>query len=326
MRQVSYHHHGGPGVLRTEEVPRPVPGPGQLLLRTEAIGVNFIETQLRSDSAPFPSPLPGRPGGDVVGRVEAVGPGTPAPPAIGTRVAAYGVPAAYADHVIAESARTVEVPEEIDGPTATALASTAQVAWGILDLARFAPGETVLVHAAAGAIGHLVTQLAVRRGARLVIGTVGSEKKADFVRAHGAHAAVDYRRPDWADRVRELTGGEGVDVVLDSVEGDVFEDGLRLLNPLGRLVYYGFAGAGPKPARVALTDLLGLKTVVGFSFDAWNRAALDQADTARAELVRLVADGGLRVAVHAVLPLTEAAEAHRIIEARDQLGRVVLTP
>ncbi|WKD32298.1 quinone oxidoreductase family protein [Streptomyces xanthophaeus] len=325
MRLVSYHHHGGPDVLRVEEVPVPVPGPGQLLLRTDAVGVNFIETQLRSDSAPFPSPLPGRPGGDVVGRVEALGPGTEGP-APGTRVAAYGVSGAYADHVLAEAARTLEIPEDIDPATATALASTAQVAWSVLDVARLAPGESVLVHAAAGAIGHLVTQLAKRRGARLVIGTVGSPAKDGFVRAHGADEVVDYSRPDWGDRVRELTGGAGVDVVLDSVEGAVFQEGLRLLKPFGRLVYYGFADAGAKPAQVTMTDLLGLKSVIGTSFDAWTQAAPARAAEARADLVRLVADGDLRVAVHAVLPLAEAAEAHRIIEARTQLGRVVLIP
>ncbi|WP_299527688.1 zinc-binding dehydrogenase [uncultured Streptomyces sp.] len=325
MRLVSYHQHGGPDVLRVGEAPLPEPGPGQLLVRTEAIGVNFIETQLRADAAPFPSPLPGRPAGDVVGRVEALGPGVDGP-AVGTRIAAYGVPAAYADHVTVDATRALEVPDGIDPATATALASTAQVAWSVLDVGRVAPGDTVLVHAAAGAIGHLVTQLARLRGAGLVIGTVGSPDKADFVLAHGAHHAVDYRRPDWGDRVREITEGRGVDVVLDSVEGAVFQEGIRLLKPLGRLVYYGFADAGAKVAQVSMLDLLGLKSVVGTSFDAWNAAAPDRAAEARRELTRLVGTGELKVAVHTRLPLDRAAEAHRVIEARTQLGRVVLIP
>ncbi|MEV1062989.1 zinc-binding dehydrogenase [Streptomyces sp. NPDC050263] len=325
MRLISYAEHGSPDVLRLEDVPVPAPGPGQLLLRTEAVGVNFIETQLRGNATPFPSPLPGRPGGDVVGRVEALGPDTEgARP--GDRVVAFGVPAAYADQVVVDAARTLAVPDSVDAATATALGSTAQTAWSVLDAARLGKDETVLVHAAAGAIGHLVTQLAKLRGAGRVIGTVGSPAKADFVRAHGADEVVDYSRPDWADRVRELTGGQGVDIVLDSVEGWVFHDGLRLLKPYGRLVYYGFAGAGGEVAKVSMTELLGLTYVVGTSLDVWTKAAPERVAEARRELVRLVTAGDLRVAVHARLPLADAAEAHRIIEGRSHLGRVVLVP
>ncbi|MFE1049633.1 zinc-binding alcohol dehydrogenase family protein [Streptomyces olivaceus] len=325
MRLISYHEHGSPDVLRVEDVPAPAPGPGRLLLRTEAVGVNFVETQLRGDTAPFPSPLPGRPGGDVVGRVEALGPDTDGP-VPGTRVVAFGVPAAYADQVVVEAERALVVPEDIDAATATALGSSGQTAWSVLDAARIAEGDTVLVHAAAGAVGHLVTQLAKLRGAGRVIGTVGSPAKADFVRAHGADEVVDYRQPGWADEVRRLTGGRGVDVVLDSVEGAVFKDGLKLLRPYGRLVYYGFAGSGGKVAQVAMTELFGLTYVVGVSLDAWTKADPARVTEARAELVRLVAAGALRVAVHTTLPLTRAAEAHRVIESRSQLGRVVLVP
>lgn len=325
MRLISYHEHGSPDVLRVEDVPVPAPGPGQLLLRSEAIGVNFVETRLRAGTAPFPAPLPGRPGGDVVGRVQSSGPHTDgfAP---GTRVVAFGVPAAYADQVVVDAGRALVVPEDIDAATATALGSSAQTAWSVLDAARVAKGDTVLVHAAAGAIGHLVTQLARLRGAGRVIGTVGSPRKAGFVRAHGADDVVDYRRPDWAGTVRELTGGQGVDVVLDSVEGAVFREGLKLLKPYGRLVYYGFAGAEGEVAKVAMTELLGLTYVVGTSLDAWAGADPSRVAEARAELVRLVASGELRVAVHATLPLSEAAEAHRVLESRSQLGRVVLVP
>ncbi|GHI94386.1 quinone oxidoreductase family protein [Streptomyces olivaceus] len=325
MRLISYHEHGSPDVLRVEDAPAPAPGPGRLLLRTEAVGVNFVETQLRGDTAPFPSPLPGRPGGDVVGRVEALGPDTDGP-VPGTRVVAFGVPAAYADQVVVEAERALVVPEDIDAATATALGSSGQTAWSVLDAARIAEGDTVLVHAAAGAVGHLVTQLAKLRGAGRVIGTVGSPAKADFVRAHGADDVVDYRQPGWADEVRRLTGGRGVDVVLDSVEGAVFKDGLKLLRPYGRLVYYGFAGSGGKVAQVAMTELFGLTYVVGVSLDAWTKADPARAAEARADLVRLVAAGALRVAVHTTLPLTRAAEAHRVIESRSQLGRVVLVP
>ncbi|MEU0475838.1 zinc-binding dehydrogenase [Streptomyces olivaceus] len=130
----------------------------------------------------------------------------------------------------------------------------------------------------------------------------------------------------WPLAPPRLTGGRGVDVVLDSVEGAVFKDGLKLLRPYGRLVYYGFAGSGGKVAQVAMTELFGLTYVVGVSLDAWTKADPARVAEARAELVRLVAAGALRVAVHTTLPLTRAAEAHRVIESRSQLGRVVLVP
>jgi NADPH:quinone reductase len=171
-----------------------------------------------------------------------------------------------------------------------------------------------------------VTQLARILGAGTVIGTVGSAAKRDFVLAHGADAVVEYGRSDWPERVREITGGAGVDVVLDSVEGAVFEPSLKLLAPFGRLVYYGFAGAAGKVAEVSMTDLLGLKYVVGTAFDAWLAAAPQEAEQARRSLLEYVGDGRLRIAVHATLPLEEAAKAHRIIEERSQLGRVVLLP
>jgi NADPH:quinone reductase len=325
MRVIRYYEHGGPEVLTVDKAPEPVPGAGQLLVRVEAVGVNFIETQLRSGTAPFPSPVPRGPHGDVVGRVEATGPDTHHF-AVGDRLAAWGVADAYADLVLVGDARAVPVPDDVPAPVATALASTAQVAASVLSVGRFIPGETVLVHAAAGAIGHLITQLAELRGAGLVIGAVGSPDKAEFVRAHGADAVVDYSRPDWPDQVRRATGGSGVDLVLDSVEGPVLAPGVALLNPFGRLVYYGFAGAGADVGAVTLTDLLGLRTIVGTAFDAWLAAAPDEAARNQRELTELVRDGRLRVAVHAVLPLEEAAQAHQLIEDRRQLGRVVLEP
>jgi NADPH:quinone reductase len=329
MRIIRYHEYGDPDVLRVEKVDPPVPGSGQVRIEVEAIGVNFIDTRLRRNAVPLggPAPLPGEPHGDVVGRVEALGPDV-TDLRIGDRVAAWSVHAAYADMVLAEAARTMKIPDSIEAPVATALASTGQVAINVREVGRIAAGDVVLVHAAAGAIGHLLTQLARLRGAKRVIGTAGapSPEKVEFIRRHGADVVVDYRRDDWPDRVREVTGGQGVDVVLDSVEGRVFKAGLDLLKPFGRLVYYGFADASEDLASVRMTDLFGIKYVVATAFDAWLAGAPEQAARARRELIEHVRGGRLSVAVHAVLPLEEAAEAHRIIESREQLGRVVLTP
>nr|UUG47321.1 quinone oxidoreductase [Amycolatopsis sp.] len=325
MRVIRYHEYGGPEVLAVEDAEVPTPGPGQVLIRTEAIGVNFIETQLRQDKGPFRFPLPGSPHGDVVGRVEAVA-GATDDELLGRRVAAWMVQAAYADYVLADRTCVLAIPDSIEPAAATVLASPGQVAYGVLKLGRLVPGDTVLVHAAAGAIGHLVVQLAKIMGAGRVIGTAGSPTKLDFVRSFGADTAVSYRDADWPDQVRAATGGEGVDLVLDSVEGAVFAPSLDLLKPLGRLVYYGFAGAEDKLASVAMPDLFGLKYVVGSAFDAWLANAPAEAAEGRERLIEYLAGGRLRTAVHAVLPLDQAAKAHRIIEDRAQLGRVVLVP
>jgi NADPH:quinone reductase len=325
MRLVRYHEHGGPEVLRVEDVGIPTPGEAEIFVKVEAVGVNFIETQLRRDEAPFPSPLPGVPHGDVVGRIEAVGSAVQGLN-VGDRVVAWIVQAAYADYAVVDAAQALAIPESFDAAEATVLASTAQVAVNVLQIGQVKAGETVLVHAAAGAIGHLVVQLAKIFGAGTVIGTVGSPAKKDFVLAQGADSVVSYRDTGWADEVRELTGGAGVDVVLDSVEGEVFKPSLELLKPYGRLVYYGFAGATGGLAQLSMSDLFGIKYVVGSAFDAWLKSDPDAAARVRAELVEHLRSGRLRPAVHARLALDEVAKAQQIIEDRTQLGRVVLIP
>ncbi|KFZ76906.1 oxidoreductase [Amycolatopsis sp. MJM2582] len=325
MRVVRYHEHGGPDVLRIEEADVPTPGDGQVLLRTEAIGVNFIATELRRGSEFFPSRLPAIPLGDVVGTVEAVTSGVTTV-SVGDRVAAWGVKEAYADYVVADSAWLRPLPASIDAGAASALASPAQVAYNILRVGRLSPGETVMVHAAAGSIGHLAVQLAKLEGAGTVIATAGSPAKLEFARSLGADVVVDYREPTWPDAVRAAVGDRGVDVVLDSVEGTVFQPSLELLAPFGRLVYYGFAGASGETARASMVDLFGIKYVVGTSFDQWVTHRPEEAEAGLIKLIELVRTGKLRTAVHATLPLTDAAKAHQILENREQLGRVLLVP
>jgi NADPH2:quinone reductase len=325
VRVIRYHRYGTPDVLTVEEAEVPQPGRRQVLIRTEAIGVNFIETQLRQAKGPFRFPLPASPHGDVVGRIDALGEDVP-PELLGRRVAAWMVQAAYADHVLADRDCVLPIPDSLGAAAATALASPGQVAYGVLRLGRLAAGESVLVHAAAGAIGHLVVQLARILGAGMVIGTAGSPAKLDFVRSFGVDAAISYHDDDWPEQVRGVTGEAGVDLVLDSVEGAVFAPSIALLKPLGRLVYYGFADAGERLASVSMPELFGLKYVVASSFDAWLANAPAEVREGQRLLVDAMVDGRLRAAVHAVLPLTEAPQAHRVIEDRAQLGRVVLVP
>ncbi|WP_329520054.1 quinone oxidoreductase family protein [Spirillospora sp. NBC_01491] len=325
MRRIRYHEYGDPEVLKIEEADVPEPGPGQVLVRVEAIGAHFVDTKSRqgpTSGALFQRPLPGKPGGDVVGTVEAVGDGAD-PALIGARVAALVGEDAYADYVTADTSWLVLVPDGLDTATATVLPMAAPVALGALRIARTAPGETVLVHSAAGGIGHLAVQLAKLLGAGTVIATASAPDKLAFTREHGADAAVDHTRGDWPDRVRDAAP-HGVDVVLDAVGGDVLRHSVDLLAPLGRAVTYGAASGDL--TGVPLTSVFGLRTLTGFTIMGWRKSAPEQARRDVAEATEHAAAGRLRTAVHARLPLTEAATAHRLLEERTNLGRVLLLP
>lgn len=321
MRRVRYHAYGGPEVLRVEEADVPDPGPGQVRIRTTAIGANFVDTKFRRGAGTiFHRPLPATLTGDVVGTVDAVGAGVGTDLA-GRRVAAL-VLDAFADFVLADADGLVDVPDGMDDGVASMLPSAAPVALGVLLASGLAPGGTVLVHAAAGNIGHLAVQLAKLRGAGTVIGTAGSPAKLDFVRALGADAAVDYSGDDWTDRVR-AAAPSGVDVVLDSVGGRTTLRSLELLAPFGRLVIYG---AADDVVDVPATSLYLLRSIGGFSLLAWQAARPVEYRQAMAELTGLLTSGHLRATVHTRLPLAEAVAAHRLLDARAQLGRVLLVP
>lgn len=321
MRRVRYYEYGDPDVLTLEEASVPEPGPGQVRLRAEVIGANFVDTRFRQGGGGiFQRPLPGIPTGDVVGTVVAAGDGVDAG-LVGKRVASL-VEDAFADQVLAEAAWLTTVPDGVDDGMASMLPMGGPVARGALRIGRLAAGETVLVHAAAGGIGHLAVQLARLHGASMVIATAGSAAKLDFVRDLGADVAVDYTDPDWPERVRAAASG-GVDVILDSVAGSMLERSVDLLAPLGRLVVYGAAGG--EPGTVPVT-LYALRSIVGFSLLAWRAAQPELASADVTEVAEHAAAGRLRTTVHARLPLTEAAKAHRILEGREQLGRVLLIP
>lgn len=322
MRTIRYHDYGGPEVLQLEEAPVPDVGPNEVLIRSEAIGVNFVETQRRRGTGPFPPPLPATPNGDVVGVVEAAGPEVTTV-SVGNRVAATVMSGAYADHVVADATFLLPLPRDLAAAQASVLASPAPVALCVLRAGRLADGETVLVHAASGTIGHLAVQLARLLGASRVIGTASTRAKRELALSYGADAVVDYTRDDWVQQVREATGGRGVDVILDGVGGDILLDGIDALAPFGRLVFYGAAQGMPS---VPVMRLLEMKSVVGSAFYAWWKHEPEALKKGLVELVDHVVSGRLRVAVHAQLPLADAAAAHQMIEDRAHLGRILLIP
>ncbi|WP_405691439.1 zinc-binding alcohol dehydrogenase family protein [Streptomyces sp. NBC_00057] len=324
MRRVRYYEYGDPDVLTIEEVEIPTPGPGQVLIRAEAIGANFVDTKFRrgpSSGAIFQRPLPGKLTGDVVGTVEAVGLGVDTQQ-VGRRVAGLAEDA-FADYIVADAQWLAPIPDGLDLGAASMLPMGAPVALRTLRTGRLAPGETVLIHAAAGGIGHLAVQLAKLLGAGTVIATAGSPAKLDFARKCGADIAIDYTDSDWPDQVRKAAP-RGVDVVLDSVGGETLQRSFDVLAPFGRIVIYGAASG--ELTSLPVTNFFALKSVAGFSLIAWRAADPEQARREMTEVTEYSTAGQLHTAVHARLPLAEAAAAHRLLEDRSQLGRILLLP
>ncbi|MFE0170959.1 zinc-binding alcohol dehydrogenase family protein [Streptomyces sp. NPDC059002] len=307
MRRVRYEHSGGPEVLFLEEAPVPEPGPGELLVRVEAVGVTLpVVRKVREPREPIPL------GGEVAGAVVALGDGVTGY-APGDRVTGLVFGHGYADHALLHTAMASPVPDGASAVDAVALVRSGLVAHGALDAARPEPGESALVTAAASGVGHLAVQLARLRGASRVVAAVSDSGKADFVRGLGADEVVTYDEETW---------GEPVDYVLDAVGGELLTPAVASLAPHGRLVAYSSGGG-----TVAAYDLLvGAKSVIGFQMALIARGRPQVYERWRRELWRLFAAGELRPAVHAEFALTDAAKAHEAIEARSNRGKVVLIP
>ena len=309
MRRVAFHTYGGPEVLQVEEVAQPEPGADELLVRVGLAGVTLPVVRLTKGGVD----LPYAPGGEIVGTVAGLGAGVSGW-RIGQRVTGLTFGAAYAEYATIATRLAVAVPDEVDDAAALVVARSGQVALGTLRASGFQPGEDVLINAAAGGVGHLSVQLARALDAGRVVAAAGSLDKADFVRGLGADEVVSYGTED--------DFGTQVDVALDGVGGEVQGRCLAALRPFGRLVAYNGIG-GP-------VDTNGLRmrstTVIGFNMLHFSTLRADRYRDQQQELWGLLASGGLRPAIHAELSLSDAAEAHRIIEARANLGKVVLNP
>ncbi|MFI1971221.1 NADPH:quinone reductase [Streptomyces cinnamoneus] len=309
MRRVRYYENGGPEVLKVEEAEVPEPGPGELLLRTEAVGVTLpVVRKVREGGLALPASV----GGEVAGKVVALGPGVTGF-AVGERVTGLCFGDGYADCSLLHSSMASLVPGGASAVDAVALVRSGIVALGAYEAARPAEGESVLVTGAASGVGHLAVQLAKARGAGRVVAAVGSMEKAEFVRSLGADEVVTYGDDCW---------GEPVDVVLDAVGGELLSPALAALAPGGRLVAYSSGGG----TLQAYDLLVGGKSAIGFQVALIARHKPALMERWRRELWELFAAGRLRPRVHAELPLENAAKAHAIIEARANLGKVVLRP
>jgi NADPH2:quinone reductase len=320
MRAIRVAAYGGPEVLRLEELPVPEPGPGEARVRVAFAGVNFIDVYHRTGL--YPLALPFTPGSEAAGVVDAVGEGVDIV-APGDRVAYAGQPGAYAECAIVQADRLVHIPDDVALDLAAAVMLQGMTAHYLTHSTyALGPGDTALVHAAAGGVGRLLVQLAKRRGAR-VIGTVSTEAKAALARGAGADHVVRYTVEDFREVARRLTDGRGVDVVYDSVGQATFEGSLDSLRRRGYLVLFGQSSGPVPPIDPLILNRKGSLFLTRPSlahYTADRRELIGRAG----DLLRWIAAGELDVRIDRVLPLAEAAEAHRLLEGRKTAGKVLL--
>lgn len=320
---IRFHGIGGPEVLRWETVDVAAPAAGEARVRHHAVGLNYIDTYHRSGL--YPVPLPSGIGLEGAGVVEAVGEGV-ADLAPGDRVAYAGGPlGAYAEVRNLPADRLVRLPEALSFEQGAAMMLQGLTAQYLLRRTyRVQPGDTILIHAAAGGVGLIVCQWARALGAT-VIGTVGSDEKAALARAHGCDHPIIYTRENFAERVREITAGKGVAVVYDSIGKDTFMDSLACLRPLGMMVLFG-AASGPVPpfdiGILAQKGSLFLTRPTLFTYSARRDDLLAMAG----ELFEVVQAGQVKIEVNQRFALKDAETAHRELEARKTTGSTILMP
>ncbi|GGK75721.1 NADPH:quinone reductase [Planomonospora parontospora subsp. parontospora] len=321
MRAIEAKAFGGPEVLAVREVPDPVAGPGQVVVGVAVVDTLFVETQIRGGEMGgyFDVQPPYVPGGGIAGRVLSTGEGVD--PAWTSRrvVAKTGTAGGYAERAAVPVEALVPVPDGLDLPDAAALVHDGVTALGVFEAARVRTGERVLVTGASGGMGFLLVQLAHAAGAR-VIGTARGARKTDLVRDLGAEAVVDPSEEGWAERVRELTGGAGADVVFDGVGGRVGGEAFGVTARGGRFSAHGaptggFAEIDPEEARERGVSLRGIRDV---------QFAPEEAGRLTVRALAEAAAGRLRPVVGRTFPLERAADAHAAIEARDVVGKTLL--
>ncbi|MFJ8107501.1 zinc-binding dehydrogenase [Streptomyces sp. NPDC096132] len=323
MHAIRLHAFGPAENLTYEEVDDPVPAPGQVRIAVRAAGVHLLDTALREGvqgPAPAPAPLPTVPGREVAGVVESLGAGTP-DSWLGKHVVAHlgFAPGGYAELAVTDADRLHEIPANLDPAQAVAMIGTGRTALGILQFAELGPDAVALVPAAAGGIGTLLVQYTGNTGAT-VVGLAGGPLKTAQVEANGTDLAVDYNDPSWPDKVRAHLGGRAVTVVFDGVGGDVAREAVALLGPGGKHLVFGWSAEGIRDGKGHFVE--------GVSERVLGPVMLERAGGIRALEERALAEaaaGRLTPAVQR-FPLAEAAAAHRALENRGTIGKVVLEP
>ena len=320
---IRFNQPGGPDVLKWEEVAVGDPGPKEVRIRQHAVGLNYIDVYHRTGA--YPAPLPSGIGLEGAGEVVAVG-AEVADLKEGDSVAYAGGPlGAYAEERLMPADRLVKLPNALSFEQGAAMMLQGLTAQYLLRRTyHVQPGDTILIHAAAGGVGLLVCQWAKALGAT-VIGTVGSQAKAELARAHGCDHTIVYTRENFAERVREITGGAGLPVVYDSIGKDTFMESLACLRPLGVMVSFGSASGPVPPLDLGVLAKLGSLYVTRPTLFTYTAKRSDLLATA-AELFEVVAAGKVRIDINQRYPLRDAARAHRDLEGRLTTGSTILIP
>lgn len=323
VHAIRIHEYGGPEVMRWEEVAVGDPGPGEVRLTQTAVGLNYIDTYHRTGAYKLPQ-LPAVIGAAAAGVVQAVGPNVTELKA-GDRVAYAPGVGAYTQARVMPAERLVPLPSWVADEQAAGMMLQGMTAQYLLrSTHRVLPGETILVHAAAGAVGLILCQWAKHLGAT-VIGTVSSDEKAELARAHGCDHPILYTREDFPTRVKDITGGQGVSVVYDGVGKTTFLPSLDCLRPRGLMVLFGAASGPPAPLDLGLLAQKGSLYVTRPTLFTYV-AKRDDLMSSAADLFEVVHAGGVKIEVRQTYPLRDAEQAHRALESRQTTGSTVLIP
>ncbi len=322
MKAIRIQETGGPEVMHLEEIEKPTPKDGEVLIKIAAAGINYADLAQRQGMYLTRTHTPMTMGFEVAGTVEALGSNVTSPK-VGTRVMALTA-GGYAEYTTAAANTIIPIPDNLDFNSAAAFPVQGITAYQLLrESTHLQAGESVLIHAAAGGVGTLAIQLAKLMGAKTVVGTASSDKKLELIRELGADAAINYKEADWAEQVTKATGGNGPDVILEMVGGEIAEKSLQILAPFGRMVVYGSA-SGQMVQFSGIQLMYKNQGVVGYWLSAWMSRPDKTAEAAQA-LMQYLASGKLRIIVGQTFPLEKAAEAHTTIAERKTTGKVVLT-
>jgi len=322
MKAVRIHTPGGPEVMRYEDVPEPTAKAGEAVVKVDAAGINYIDVYFRSGQ--YKAELPLTIGMEAGGTVKAVGPGV-TDVKVGDKVAYTGIPGAYAEYAAVPAARLVTLPSGI-APKQGAAAMLQGMTAHYLATSTYPlkPGDTCLVHAAAGGVGLLLCQMAKMRGAR-VIGTVSTEEKAKLAREAGAADVILYTQQDFEAEVKRLTDGKGVNVVYDSVGKTTFDKGFNCLRPRGLMALYGASSGPVGPFDLQTLNAKGSLFVTRPSLNH-HVATREELVQRASEVLGWIRDGKLKLRTELEFPLKDAPEAHRALEGRKTTGKVLLIP
>ena len=321
MKAIRINETGGPEVMHVEELATPTPREGQVLVKVAAAGINFADLAQRQGAYLTRTRTPTTLGFEFAGTVAALGPGVSSPE-VGTRVVAFG-DGGYAEYALAPATSAIPIPPNLDFVHAAAVPVQGITAYQLLrESAHLEQGESVLIHAAAGGVGTLAVQLAKLMGAGTVIGTASSSTKLELVKRLGADAAINYTEADWAEQVKKATGGQGANIILEMVGGEIADQSLQCLAPYGRMVIYG-AASGQVAQFTGIQLMYKNQAIIGY----WLTSQLSRTDRvakAMMEIMHYLGSGKLEIIVGQTFPLAEAAEAHRTIADRKTMGKVVL--